>query len=109
VQDDAVEAFFAARERLSASDAQAGYDYRLSLAILSYETTGSEKWGRYFAESSCRRKQRRNFLRYARHCEKETMGAGQGLVLVFGVAALVGLVWILVYSTWYLPMQKAMQ
>lgn len=33
----------------------------------------------------------------------------EGLLLVFGIAAFVALIFVLVYFIWYVPMQKAVQ
>jgi len=44
-----------------------------------------------------------------RHRDRPVLRTRQGLALVFGIAILVGVVWILVYYAWYLPMEKALQ
>ncbi|HLW88924.1 MAG TPA: hypothetical protein VKR57_10565 [Terriglobales bacterium] len=37
------------------------------------------------------------------------LSTSQGLILVFGIATFVGLVFILMYYIWYLPIEKSMQ
>lgn len=55
-------------------------------------------------------KSRKQFLAMrTRHGDRPVLRTRQGLALVFGIGVLVGLVWILVYYAWYLPLQKALQ
>ena len=55
-------------------------------------------------------KSRKQFLAMrTRHRDRPVLRTRQGLALVFGIAILVGVVWILVYYAWYLPMEKALQ
>ena len=55
-------------------------------------------------------KSRKQFLAMrTRRRDRPVLRTRQGLALVFGVALLVGLVWILVYYAWYLPLEKALQ
>ena len=55
-------------------------------------------------------KSRKQFLAMrTRHRDRTVLRARQGLALVFGIAVLVGLVWILVFYAWYLPMERALQ
>ncbi len=54
-------------------------------------------------------KRRRVLSAGQRRKKKTSFSTRQGLMLVFGIAAFVGLIFILVYYVWYLPIEKSMQ
>lgn len=55
------------------------------------------------------RGKKRTFANRAGRRHRTSLSTRQGLTLVFGVAAFVGLILIIVYYIWYLPMERAMQ
>ena len=58
---------------------------------------------------ACSKGRKRVLALRTRQWDKAFLGTRQGLFLVFGIALLVSLVWILVYFAWYLPMERAVQ
>ena len=44
-----------------------------------------------------------------RRRKKIDFKTGEGLVLVFGIAAFVALIFVLVYYIWYVPIEKSVQ
>ena len=58
---------------------------------------------------ACSKGRKRVLAMRPRQRDKVFLDTRQGLFLVFGIALLVSLVWILVYFAWYLPMERAVQ
>jgi hypothetical protein len=55
-----------------------------------------------------RRKRNALFIR-RRRSERLPLSTRQGLILVFGIATFVGLVAVLMYYVWYLPIEKSIE
>jgi len=59
----------------------------------------------FFVLSKARRRQ---FAPH-RRAQRPSLTTKQGITLLFGIAALVGLVLILVYYVWFLPLERSIQ
>jgi len=54
------------------------------------------------------RRKRSSAIRQRRR-KKIDLKTGEGLILVFGIAAFVALIFVLVYYIWYVPIERSVQ